>query len=77
MTMAKTKEDQIFVQEGDEVIELTGSDKEAFLADREATAQAQASFEAEVKAKQQARKDAIKKLAESAGLTEEELNAIL
>lgn len=75
--MAKTKEDQIFVQEGDEVIELTGSDKEAFLADREATAQAQASFEAEVKAKQQARKDAIKKLAESAGLTEEELNAIL
>ena len=75
--MAKTKEDQIFVQEGDQVIELTGSDKEAFLADREATAQAQALLEAEVKAKQKAREDAIKKLAESAGLTEEELNAIL
>jgi isocitrate dehydrogenase kinase/phosphatase len=77
MTMAKTKEEQIFVQEGDQVIELTGVDKEAFLADREATAKAQALFEAQVKAKQQAREEAIKKLAESAGLTEEELNSIL
>jgi len=75
--MAKTKEDQIFVQEGDQVIELTGADKEAFLADREATAKAQALFEAEIKAKQDSRESAIKKLSEIAGLTKDELNAIL
>ena len=61
----------------DQVIELTGADKEAFLADRKATADGEALLEAEYKAKQKAREDAIKKLAEVAGLTEEELNAIL
>jgi hypothetical protein len=75
--MAKSKEDQIFVQEGDQVIELTGTDKEAFLVDREATAKAQALFEAEIKAKQDSRESAIKKLSEIAGLTKDELNAIL
>ena len=61
----------------DQVIELTGADKEAFLADRKATADVQALLETEYKAKQKAREDAIKKLAEVAGLTEEEINAIL
>jgi hypothetical protein len=75
--MAKAKEDGIFVQEGNQVIELTGLDKQAFLADREATAQAQALFELEVKAKQEARESAIKKLGEIAGLTKEELASIL
>jgi len=60
-----------------EVIELTGADKEAFLADRKATADAQALLEAEYKAKQEARENAIKKLAEVAGLTKEELASIL
>lgn len=69
--------EKIFVGINNERIELTGADKEAFLADREATTQARLLFETEYKAKQKAREDAIKKLAEVAGLTEAELNAIL
>ena len=42
-----------------------------------AEADAKAILETEYKAKQKAREDAIKKLAEVAGLTEEEINAIL
>ena len=68
---------KIFIQIDDERIELTGADKDAFIAQREAD-QAQALLlETEYRAKQKAREDAIKKLAEVAGLTEEELNAIL
>jgi hypothetical protein len=76
-TTSKQKEEQIFIQIADERIELTGVDKEAFLADREATADAQRLLEAEYKAKQDARDSAIKKLGEIAGLTKEELDAIL
>lgn len=68
---------KIMVGIDNEVIELTGADKEAFLADRKATADAQALLEAEYKAKQEARENAIKKLAEVAGLTKEELASIL
>ena len=75
--MAKSKEDQIFVGVDDQVIELTGAEKEAFLADRKAQTDAQALLEAEYKTKQDARESAIKKLAEIAGLTKEELASIL
>ena len=68
---------KIFIQDGDQVIELTGSDKEAFIADREATKAEALLLEAEYKAKQDARDSAIKKLGEIAGLTKEELDAIL
>ena len=68
---------KIFIGIDDQVIELTGADKEAFIADREATNVQYALLETEYKAKQKAREDAIKKLAEVAGLTEAELNAIL
>jgi hypothetical protein len=68
---------KIFIQDGNQVIELTGADKEAFLADREASLEAKRLLEAEYKAKQKAREDAIKKLAEVAGLTEEEIEAII
>ena len=68
---------KIFIGIDDQVIELKGADKEAFLADREATAEAQRLLEAEYKAKQDSRESAIKKLAEIAGLTKDELNAIL
>jgi len=61
----------------DQVIELKGADKEAFIADREATAETQRLLEAEYKAKQEARESAIKKLAEIAGLTKDELASIL
>ena len=73
--MAKTE--AIKIQDGDTVIELTGADKEAFLSDREATNVQFALLETEYKAKQDARASAINKLAEIAGLTEEELASIL
>jgi hypothetical protein len=72
-----TKSETIKIQIDDEVIELTGADKEAFLEQR-AKDQAEAQLlEAEYKAKQDSRESAIKKLAEIAGLTKEEINAIL
>ena len=75
--MAKSKEEQIFIGVDDQVIELTGEDKEAFLADKAQMRERTLLLETEYKAKQKAREDAIKKLAEIAGLTEEEINAIL
>ena len=69
--------EKITIQIGDEVQELKGADKEAFIAQREADQAASLLLETEYKAKQKAREDAIKKLAEIAGLTEEEINAIL
>ena len=75
--MAKSKDETILVQDGNTVIELTGANKEAFIAQREADNAERLLLETEYKAKQKAREDAIKKLAEVAGLTEEEINAIL
>ena len=69
--------EKIIVQVGEEITELKGADKEAFLADRQATEQTRLLLEAEYKAKQDARESAIKKLAEIAGLTKEELASIL
>jgi hypothetical protein len=77
MTMAKSKEETILIGIDDQVVELTGADKEAFIADREATAEAKALLETEYKAKQDARASALTKLGEIAGLTKEELDAIL
>ena len=77
MTMTKSKEEQIFVGIDDQVIELTGADKEAFLEQREADNVQFQLVEAEYKAKQDARASAITKLGEIAGLTKEELDAIL
>ena len=74
--MAK-KDEVILIQDGDKVIELTGVDKEAFIAQREANNAEQLLLETEYKAKQDSRESAIKKLAEIAGLTKDELNAIL
>ena len=71
------KSETIKIQDGDQVIELTGADKEAFIAQREADKAKALLLETEYKAKQEARDSAIKKLAEIAGLTKEEINAIL
>ena len=73
--MASTN--KIIIGIDNQVIELTGEAKETFLAERKANADAKTLLETEYKAKQKAREDAIKKLAEVAGLTEAELNAIL
>jgi hypothetical protein len=72
-----SKSEIIKIQVGDTVIELTGADKDAFIAQREEDNQASALLEAEYKAKQEARESAIKKLAEIAGLTKDELASIL
>jgi len=69
--------EKIYIQIGNDKIELTGQAKADFIADRETSAEAQRLLEAEYKAKQEARESAIKKLGEIAGLTKEELDAIL
>jgi hypothetical protein len=76
--MATTsKSEKIMIGIDDQVIELSGADKEAFLIDRDTRAQESLLLEAEYKAKQEARESAIKKLAEIAGLTKDELASIL
>jgi len=69
--------EKIMIGDGEQVTELKGADKEAFIAMQKEMQNAQALLEAEYKAKQDARDSAIKKLGEIAGLTKEELNAIL
>jgi hypothetical protein len=69
--------EKIFVGINNERIELTGDAKADFIAQREADKTEQALLEAEQTAKQEARASAITKLAEIAGLTEEEINSIL
>ncbi len=71
------KSETILVQDGNTVIELTGQAKADFLADREASNVQFALLEAEYQAKRDARESAITKLGEIAGLTKEELDAIL
>jgi hypothetical protein len=68
---------KIMVGIDDQVIELTGKDKEAFLADKQEINAQIALLETEYKAKQDARASALTKLGEIAGLTKEELDAIL
>jgi hypothetical protein len=74
MIMATEK---IFIGIDSDKIELTGSDKEAFIAQRTIDRETEALLEAEYEAKRTARANAINKLAEIAGLTEEEINSIL
>ena len=71
------KSEAIKIQDGDTVIELSGADKEAFIAQRELDNVQFALLETEYKAKQDARASAITKLAEIAGLTEKEIEAII
>jgi len=68
---------KIFIGIDDDKIELTGADKDAFIADREANNVQSQLREAEYQAKRDARESAIQKLAEIAGLTETEINAII
>jgi hypothetical protein len=75
--MAKSKEETILIGDGDQVIELTGVDKEAFIANREATNVQISLLEAEYEAKKQLRIDAITKLCAASGLSESEINSKL
>jgi hypothetical protein len=69
--------EKIIIGIDDQIIELKGADKDAFIAQREEDSVQFSLREAEYKAKQDARDSAIKKLGEIAGLTKEELDAIL
>ena len=68
---------KIMVGIDDQVIELKGADKEAFIADQEARQAEATLLEAEYEAKKQLRIDAITKLGAASGLTEAEINSIL
>jgi hypothetical protein len=68
---------KVLIQVGDEVIELTGADKQAFLEQQEKDRNANLLLEAEAEAKKQARIDAITKLGEASGLTAQEIESIL
>ena len=68
-----TKSEKIFVGEDNQVIELTGKDKEAFLAQREADKTEAEARKTIAEAQLELKKSAFAKL----GLTEEEINAIL
>jgi hypothetical protein len=70
------KSETIKTQVGEEVIELTGAEKDAFIADREERAVQFSFLEAEQAAKQEARTSALTKLATIAGLNEEEMTAL-
>ena len=71
------KSEAIKILDGETIVELTGADKEAFIADREATNVQSQLVEAEYEAKKTARTNAITKLGQASGLTEEEINSIL
>ena len=75
--MTMTKSETIKIQDGDTVLELTGADKEAFIAQRKADQAASLLLESEAQAKKQARIDAITKLGQASGLTTEEIESIL
>ena len=72
-----TKSETIKIQVGDTVVELNGNAKAEFIADRDERVEAERLFEAEYKAKQDARGSALKKLGDIAGLTKAELDSIL
>ena len=74
---SKSTTEKMFIQIGEEKFELTGADKDAFIADIQVSTQAKLLLEAEYQAKRDARESAITKLGEIAGLTKEELDAIL
>ena len=69
--------EKIYIQIDNEKIELTGQAKADFIADREETNARIALLEAIALEKDKARASALTKLGEIAGLTKEELDAIL
>jgi hypothetical protein len=69
--------EKIKIQDGDTVIELTGADKDAFLINQAQMKAERVLLEAIALEKDKARESAIKKLADIAGLTKEELASIL
>lgn len=73
----KIKNEPVFIGNGEERIELKGEELEKFEEMRAVMFAEARLIEAEQTAKREARESAIKKLAEVAGLSKDELNAIL
>ena len=68
--------EKIFIGIDDQVIELKGADKDAFIADREATVEAQRLLEAEQTKKDADRASAMAKLSKL-GLTDDEIASLI
>jgi hypothetical protein len=68
-----SKLETIKIQDGETTIELTGADKETFLAQQAKDQAEQAILETEYAAKQKAKQNILKKL----GLTQDELKTLL
>jgi hypothetical protein len=68
-----TKSEKVFIQLDEEVIELTGAEKETFIAQRKTNNSQLETRQTEVEAQKELKKSAYTKL----GLTEQEINAIL
>jgi hypothetical protein len=68
---------KIMIGIDDQVIELTGADKEAFLADQEVRESESLLLETIRLERETARESAINKLATIAGLTEQEIDSII
>jgi hypothetical protein len=64
---------KILIGIDNQVIELTGADKEAFIADQKARVQESLLLETKYKEKQEAKQNILKKL----GLTQDELETLL
>jgi hypothetical protein len=69
--------EKIMIGIDDQVVELKGADKDAFIAQREEDSVQFSLREAEYEAKKQLRIDAITKLGAASGLSEAEINSIL
>ena len=69
--------EKIYVGIDNDKIELTGADKEAFIADRNLREEARLLLEAEQAEKKQLRETAIRQLAQTANLSEEQIETLL
>ncbi|CAB4157116.1 hypothetical protein UFOVP688_2 [uncultured Caudovirales phage] len=74
--MASISNEKIFIQDGETVIELTGADKEAFLADRAQLQEQEQARQSAETARQTKLDSAITKL-KALGLTESEAKIII
>jgi hypothetical protein len=72
----ETNNEKIVIGINDKVIELKGKELEAFLSDREMTAERTRLIEAEQQAKEAAKASAMDKL-KKLGLTDEEIEALV
>ena len=75
--MATNKKETILIGVDNQIIELKGEELKVFEEDRKQMQEQASLIEAEQTKKKEARENAIKKLAEIAGLTDEEINSIL